>query len=105
MTTNFDTADRTSDSNILCTVTAAWREPMPGWVDNANGVTGILVEVARGTIRSIICDQKLTMDLIPVDFVVNTLIGVAWHTATYRYTVNNIITYLQPPVAGQLRIL
>ncbi|KDR11037.1 putative fatty acyl-CoA reductase CG5065 [Zootermopsis nevadensis] len=65
-------------------VTAAWREPVPGWVDNVSGITGIMMEIGRGTIRSIICDQKLTMDLIPVDFVVNTLIGVAWHTATYR---------------------
>jgi hypothetical protein len=91
----------TSDTNILCTVTAAWREPVPGWVDNVSGITGIMMEIGRGTIRSIICDQKLTMDLIPVDFVVNTLIGVAWHTATYRYTVNNTTTYLHPPIANQ----
>jgi fatty acyl-CoA reductase len=57
---------------------------VPGWVDNVYGITGIMMEIGRGTIRSIICDQKLTMDLIPVDIVVNTLIGVAWHTATHR---------------------
>lgn len=57
---------------------------MPGWVDNVYGITGIMMEIGRGTIRSIICDQKLTMDLIPVDIVVNTLIGVAWRTATHR---------------------
>nr|CAD7432954.1 unnamed protein product [Timema monikensis] len=65
-------------------VTAAWREPVPGWVDNVCGITGIMMEIGRGTIRSIICNQNLIMDLIPVDFVVNTLITVAWHTATYR---------------------
>ncbi|XP_046979585.1 putative fatty acyl-CoA reductase CG5065 isoform X1 [Schistocerca americana] len=65
-------------------VTAAWREPFPGWVDNVCGITGIMMEIGRGTIRSIICDQTLIMDLIPVDYVVNTLIAVAWHTATYR---------------------
>nr|CAD7569608.1 unnamed protein product [Timema californicum] len=65
-------------------VTAAWREPVPGWVDNVCGITGIMMEIGRGTIRSIICNQDLIMDLIPVDFVVNTLITVAWHTATYR---------------------
>lgn len=53
-------------------------------MDNVYGITGIMMEIGRGTIRSIICDQKLTMDLIPVDIVVNTLIGVAWHTATHR---------------------
>lgn len=53
-------------------------------MDNVYGITGIMMEIGRGTIRSIICDQKLTMDLIPVDIVVNTLIGVAWRTATHR---------------------
>lgn len=67
---------------------------MPGWVDNVCGITGIMMEISRGTIRSIICDQSLIMDLIPVDVVVNTLIGVAWHTATYRYIVKNNATYL-----------
>ncbi|XP_063220031.1 putative fatty acyl-CoA reductase CG5065 [Bacillus rossius redtenbacheri] len=65
-------------------VTAAWREPLPGWIDNVCGITGIIVEIGRGTIRSIVCDQKLVMDVIPVDFVVNTLIAVAWRTATHR---------------------
>ncbi|GLH03063.1 Fatty acyl-CoA reductase, partial [Gryllus bimaculatus] len=65
-------------------VTAAWKEPVPGWVDNVCGITGIMMEIGRGTIRSIICNERLVMDLIPVDFVVNSLIAVAWHTATYR---------------------
>ncbi|PSN30813.1 putative fatty acyl-CoA reductase [Blattella germanica] len=73
-----------ADPERVIQLTAAWREPVPGWVDNVCGITGIMMEIGRGTIRSIICDQNLTMDLIPVDFVVNTLIGVAWHTATYR---------------------
>ena len=76
--------EKRSRQSDIFTVTAAWREPVPGWVDNVCGITGIMMEIGRGTIRSIICDQKLTMDLIPVDFVVNTLIGVAWHTAAYR---------------------
>jgi fatty acyl-CoA reductase len=69
-------------------------------VDSVGGITGIMMEIGRGTIRSIICDQTLTMDLIPVDIVVNTLIGVAWHTATYRYIVNNATNYLDT-ITGQ----
>lgn len=82
-------------------VTAAWREPFPGWVDNVCGITGIMMEIGRGTIRSIICDQKLIMDLIPVDFVVNTLIAVAWHTATYKQNtvrVYNCTSGMRNPV-------
>lgn len=74
-------------------------------MDSVGGITGIMMEIGRGTIRSIICDQKLTMDLIPVDIVVNTLIGVAWHTATYRYSVNNTRNYLDQITGLQLRIL
>ncbi|RZF39187.1 hypothetical protein LSTR_LSTR014673 [Laodelphax striatellus] len=65
-------------------VTAAWKEPTPGWVDNISGITGIMMEIGRGTIRSIICDQKYIVDIIPVDIVVNTLIAAAWHASSYR---------------------
>ncbi|KAG8267568.1 hypothetical protein J6590_048187 [Homalodisca vitripennis] len=65
-------------------VTAAWREPMPGWVDNISGITGIMMEIGRGTIRSIICDEQLIVDIVPVDIVVNTLIAAAWHIFTFR---------------------
>ncbi|XP_014251336.1 putative fatty acyl-CoA reductase CG5065 isoform X2 [Cimex lectularius] len=65
-------------------VTAAWQEPFPGWVDNISGITGIMMEIGRGTIRSIICDEKYLVDIIPVDIVVDSLIVAAWHTANFR---------------------
>lgn len=65
-------------------VTAAWKEPVPGWVDNTTGITGIMIELGRGSIRTIICDGSLGVDLIPVDIVVNTIIAAAWHTSTHR---------------------
>lgn len=67
-----------------CAVTAAWKEPVPGWVDNISGITGIMMEIGRGTIRSIICNDKLRVDIVPVDIVVNTLIAAAWHVHTHR---------------------
>ncbi|KAG5900303.1 hypothetical protein JTB14_000829 [Gonioctena quinquepunctata] len=65
-------------------ITAAWKEPYPGWVDSVSGITGIFMECGRGTIKSIICDENCTMDMIPVDIVVNTLIAAAWHTVAFR---------------------
>lgn len=65
-------------------MTGAWKEPFPGWVDNISGITGIMMEIGRGTIKSIVCDDKLTIDVIPVDVVANTLVTAAWHTAAYR---------------------
>lgn len=63
-------------------VTGSISEPCPGWIDNINGITGIMMEIGRGTISSIMCDQSGVMDLIPVDIVSNTIITAAW--STYR---------------------
>lgn len=43
---------------------------------------GIAIEIGRGTIRSAICQTKFVVDIVPVDFVVNTLICSAWQVAT-----------------------
>lgn len=72
----------------LLAVTAALRDPVPGWVDNVCGITGIMMEIGRGTIRSIICEEDYIVDLIPVDLVVNTLITAAWRTGTHH--ANNV---------------
>ncbi|XP_039450326.1 putative fatty acyl-CoA reductase CG5065 [Culex pipiens pallens] len=69
-------------------VTGALREPFPGWIDNVYGITGIMMEIGRGTISSIMCDQKCVMDVIPVDIVCNTLIAAAWENAM---TISNPI--------------
>lgn len=60
-------------------VTCSMAEPKPGWVDNINGITGIIMEIGRGTISSIMCDNQLTLDVIPVDIVCNMIITAAWH--------------------------
>ncbi|XP_063218986.1 putative fatty acyl-CoA reductase CG5065 [Bacillus rossius redtenbacheri] len=72
-------------------VTAAWKEPIPGWVDNLNGPTGLLAGAGKGVLRTILCYRDLVADLVPVDIAINLLISVAWHTATAR--PNNIIVY------------
>lgn len=59
-------------------VTSSVEEPFPGWVDNVNGITGIILEIGRGTISSIMCDKKLTLDIIPVDIACNMIIATAW---------------------------
>ncbi|XP_014476194.1 PREDICTED: putative fatty acyl-CoA reductase CG5065 isoform X2 [Dinoponera quadriceps] len=67
--------------SIVC---AAYQEPFPGWIDNACGITGIMTEMGRGTVRTIICDQDLVVDVVPVDYVIDTLICACWHNATQR---------------------
>ncbi|XP_032686128.1 putative fatty acyl-CoA reductase CG5065 isoform X2 [Odontomachus brunneus] len=70
--------------SIVC---AAYQEPFPGWIDNACGITGIMTEMGRGTVRTIICDENLVVDVVPVDYVIDTLICASWHNATKRTNV------------------
>ncbi|XP_050316023.1 putative fatty acyl-CoA reductase CG5065 [Anthonomus grandis grandis] len=78
-------------------VIAAWKEPIPGWVDNLNGPTGILVGAGKGVIRTMHCNGEFIADVVPVDISVNSLILVAWKIGTepkkdkadvYHVTVN-----------------
>ncbi|EFN83378.1 Fatty acyl-CoA reductase 1 [Harpegnathos saltator] len=67
-------------SNIPCAivrpsiVTPAVEEPVPGWVDNLNGPTGILVAAGKGVLRSMLCDTRYRAEVIPVDFAINFMI-------------------------------
>lgn len=45
---------------------------------------GILMEIGRGTIRSIFCQPQCVVDIVPVDYVVDTLICAAWHISNTR---------------------
>ncbi|KAL1414456.1 hypothetical protein MTO96_000860 [Rhipicephalus appendiculatus] len=65
-------------------VTASNREPLPGWVDNYNGCTGILVVLGLGMLQSVLAEKEFVGDIVPVDVVANMLICVAWHTAETR---------------------
>ncbi|XP_077560489.1 putative fatty acyl-CoA reductase CG5065 [Haemaphysalis longicornis] len=65
-------------------VTASWKEPFPGWVDNYNGLTGVIVSCGLGLQKSFIGEKGCIADIIPVDMVANTIISVAWHIATTR---------------------
>lgn len=63
-------------------MTAAWKEPIPGWVDNLNGPTGILVGAGKGVIRSMHCNAELNADIVPVDITINALIILAHKLGT-----------------------
>lgn len=63
-------------------VTAAWREPLRGWVDNINGPTGLVLAVGKGIMRTMLYDGNAIADLIPVDAVINVMITAAWSVST-----------------------
>ncbi|KAG7214156.1 hypothetical protein KM043_001507 [Ampulex compressa] len=59
-------------------VVASWKEPAPGWVDNMNGPTGMMIGAGKGVIRSMLCNADYPTDMIPCDLTINALIGLAW---------------------------
>jgi len=65
-------------------VGASWKEPVPGWVDNYNGPTGILTAVGKGFLRVMKGSESATADLLPVDVAANMIISACWATATDR---------------------
>ncbi|EFN86604.1 putative fatty acyl-CoA reductase CG5065 isoform X1 [Harpegnathos saltator] len=67
--------------SIVC---AAYQEPFPGWIDNTCGITGIMAEMSRGIVRTVVCNEDLVVDVVPVDYVIDTLICASWYNATQR---------------------
>ncbi|KAF4517060.1 hypothetical protein B566_EDAN006377 [Ephemera danica] len=82
-------------------VLSAYREPVCGWVDNWNGPTGVIAAAGKGIFRTMLCNETMVADLVPVDLVINLLVCAAWHTATTRpdgITVYNCTTGIQRPI-------
>ncbi|XP_076471448.1 fatty acyl-CoA reductase 1-like [Babylonia areolata] len=65
-------------------VGASWLEPLPGWVDNLNGPTGLLVAIGKGLLRCMHGNFHATADLIPVDIATNAMIAAAWYTGVEK---------------------
>nr|XP_054930149.1 fatty acyl-CoA reductase 1-like [Dermacentor andersoni] len=87
-------------------VTASWREPFPGWIDNYYACTGVVVSAYLGLLPTVILSKDCVADLIPVDVVANTLICVGWQVATTRPTqlkvYNSASSAVNPQTWGEL---
>lgn len=58
------------------------REPIVGWVHNAQGALRMITGTMLGVIRAGYHDDDKIVDLIPVDFVANVIIASAWDMVT-----------------------
>ncbi|XP_034124495.1 putative fatty acyl-CoA reductase CG5065 [Drosophila guanche] len=59
-------------------VVSTIEEPVPGWADNFNGPTGLLVACGVGILRSQNCDPNIVSDFVPADVVARGLILAAY---------------------------
>jgi hypothetical protein len=49
---------------------------MPGWMDNLSGPILLPVAIGKGLVRSIFFPRDHTLELTPVDMLVNTIISI-----------------------------
>uniref|UniRef100_A0ABK9MQN7 Fatty acyl-CoA reductase n=1 Tax=Glossina morsitans morsitans TaxID=37546 RepID=A0ABK9MQN7_GLOMM len=60
-------------------VIPVWREPVPGWTDNINGPTGLLIAAGKGILRTMYCNSTCYGDFLPVDVSVNGMLVASWN--------------------------
>ncbi|XP_029168438.1 fatty acyl-CoA reductase 1-like isoform X2 [Nylanderia fulva] len=53
-------------------------DPFPGWIDNLNGIVGILVGGGKGVLRVFKTNKHLRPDVMPVDVAIKWLIITVW---------------------------
>lgn len=59
-------------------VTGTNEDPFPGYTDNIYGLNGILTACALGLLRSLHLKKEYIGDIVPADFVSNTILAAAW---------------------------
>lgn len=42
------------------------------------------MEIGRGTLRSVICNPNLKLNVVPIDYVVDTIICASWYNTIQR---------------------
>lgn len=92
-------------------VISSTREPCAGWVDNVNGIAGLGCLASIGVLRTIDWNYYATSDMVPVDYVANSLICAAHHTSVkspkkllfYNMTSGNVQPIAWGVFFGMLR--
>lgn len=62
-------------------VIATYQEPVPGWIDNFYGPTGVIAGAGTGVLRTLRADPSKVANMVPVDLCVNGMISAAWDIA------------------------
>ena len=65
-------------------VLSTWQDPVPGWVDNLNGPTGLFLIAGIGVMRTAVIHEDLQTDGVPVDTCANLTLVTAWRTGTEK---------------------
>ncbi|XP_053685653.1 fatty acyl-CoA reductase wat-like [Sabethes cyaneus] len=58
-------------------VSSTYSEPVPGWIDNFNGPSGMVVPLSEGLYSAALVDSRKRPFIVPVDYCVNALLTCA----------------------------
>eukprot|EP00794_Sanderia_malayensis_P018243 gene18243-20063_t len=65
--------------SIIC---SAYDEPYPGWIDNYNGLIGLMAATGKGMLRTMLyASGEAVADVVPVDYVANSIIAATYYGA------------------------
>ncbi|XP_022180348.1 fatty acyl-CoA reductase wat-like [Myzus persicae] len=59
-------------------IIATDNEPVPGWINNFYGPTGVVAATGIGLMRCMHADSSKTADIVPGDYVSNAVLACAW---------------------------
>ncbi|XP_018905583.2 fatty acyl-CoA reductase wat [Bemisia tabaci] len=59
-------------------VIATAKDPLPGWINNYYGPTGVVAGAGVGLLRTLHADGDCVADIVPVDYVINAIIAAGW---------------------------
>nr|XP_019564146.2 fatty acyl-CoA reductase wat-like [Aedes albopictus] len=65
-------------------VTSAYQEPIPGWVDNFNGISGMCVPMIQGKFYCCMAEREIPSHTVPVDYCVAALLAVGAETVSSK---------------------
>ncbi|KAH8414516.1 hypothetical protein KR215_007879 [Drosophila sulfurigaster] len=80
-------------------VVSTYKEPIEGWVSNPVGCTMLLFAVGMGAVRTAMVDIYSNANIVPVDYSVNLMLAIGWHTAAEAVVrKKNAIAAPPPPI-------
>ncbi|KAG5667451.1 hypothetical protein PVAND_015431 [Polypedilum vanderplanki] len=71
-------------------VTGSFKEPFPGWIETFSGASVLGFMIAKGVLRNLHMKKDFICDIIPADFVVNTILSAAWKVGTDQNSRNSM---------------
>ena len=61
-------------------ISTTMEEPVQGYTDNLYGVNGVVMGAGVGVLRILHIDNNLKANIVPADYVVNSILSIAWYT-------------------------